>query len=182
MKHFTTAIHPAFSVGQTDPRLFGSFVEHMGSVVYNGIFQPGHPCANEKGWRMDGTRRRTCRRKRRDRRADALRPAGRTQLAGRAEHHRPAGRGGSRVGRCDADRTGRAVFADHGDGHGQLSNILYERPGCRWHRLAFGASFLHSFLSCGVNCLLTHGSFFQRHLPKSLRCNACCAGFWKPFP
>ena len=48
MKHFTTAIHPAFSVGQTDPRLFGSFVEHMGSVVYNGIFQPGHPCANEK--------------------------------------------------------------------------------------------------------------------------------------
>ena len=53
MKHFTTAIHPAFSVGRTDPRLFGSFVEHMGSVVYNGIFQPGHPCANEKGWRMD---------------------------------------------------------------------------------------------------------------------------------
>ena len=43
MKHFTTAIHPAFSVGRTDPRLFGSFVEHMGSVVYNGIFQPGHP-------------------------------------------------------------------------------------------------------------------------------------------
>ena len=120
MKHFTTAIHPAFSVGQTDPRLFGSFVEHMGSVVYNGIFQPGHPCANEKGWRMDGTRRRTCRRKRRDRRADAPRPAGRTQLAGRAEHHRPAGRGGSRVGRCNADRTGRAVFADHVDGHGQL--------------------------------------------------------------
>ena len=53
MKYFTTALHPAFSVGRTDPRLFGSFVEHMGSVVYNGIFQPGHPCANEKGWRMD---------------------------------------------------------------------------------------------------------------------------------
>ncbi len=53
MKYFSTAIHPAFTVGKTDPRLFGSFVEHMGSVIYNGIYQPGHPHANEKGWRMD---------------------------------------------------------------------------------------------------------------------------------
>lgn len=53
MKKFTTTIHPAFPVGKTDDRLFGSFVEHMGSVVYGGIYQPGHPKANEKGWRTD---------------------------------------------------------------------------------------------------------------------------------
>lgn len=53
MTTFTTSIHPAFITGKTDSRLFGSFVEHMGSVVYNGIFQPGHPAADERGFRQD---------------------------------------------------------------------------------------------------------------------------------
>jgi len=53
MKTFTTTAHREYIVGDTDSRLFGSFVEHMGSVVYNGIYQPGHPNANEKGYRMD---------------------------------------------------------------------------------------------------------------------------------
>ena len=53
MKTFSTCVHPKFVIGKTDPRLFGSFVEHMGSVVTNGIFQPGHPQSNEKGWRTD---------------------------------------------------------------------------------------------------------------------------------
>ncbi len=32
-----------FAIGDTDPRLFGSFVEHVGRAVYGGIYEPGHP-------------------------------------------------------------------------------------------------------------------------------------------
>ncbi|MBR0830274.1 alpha-N-arabinofuranosidase [Bradyrhizobium manausense] len=42
-----------FAIGQTDPRLFGAFVEHLGRCVYGGIFEPGHPTADEKGFRRD---------------------------------------------------------------------------------------------------------------------------------
>jgi alpha-N-arabinofuranosidase len=42
-----------FSVAETDPRLFGSFLEHMGCTIYNGIFQPEHPEADAQGFRRD---------------------------------------------------------------------------------------------------------------------------------
>lgn len=34
-------------------RTFGSFVEHMGRCVYTGIYEPGHPTADEDGFRGD---------------------------------------------------------------------------------------------------------------------------------
>jgi alpha-N-arabinofuranosidase len=34
-------------------RVFGSFVEHMGRGVYGGLFEPGHPSADEDGLRTD---------------------------------------------------------------------------------------------------------------------------------
>ncbi len=34
-------------------RIFGSFVEHLGRCVYDGIYEPGHPSANEDGFRLD---------------------------------------------------------------------------------------------------------------------------------
>jgi alpha-N-arabinofuranosidase len=40
-------------IGSTDPRLFGAFVEHLGRCVYGGIFEPGHPTADERGFRQD---------------------------------------------------------------------------------------------------------------------------------
>ena len=46
-------LDPAFSVGQVDPRLFGSFVEHLGRCVYTGIYEPGHPAADADGLRGD---------------------------------------------------------------------------------------------------------------------------------
>ncbi len=46
-------LHPAFEVGAVDPRLFGSFVEHLGRAVYTGIFEPDHPTADAEGWRGD---------------------------------------------------------------------------------------------------------------------------------
>ncbi|MEU4798808.1 alpha-N-arabinofuranosidase [Streptomyces sp. NPDC023327] len=46
-------LHPDFAVGDVDPRLFGSFVEHLGRCVYTGIHEPGHPTADETGLRGD---------------------------------------------------------------------------------------------------------------------------------
>jgi alpha-N-arabinofuranosidase len=40
-------------VAPIDRRIFGSFVEHLGRCVYDGIHEPGHPTANEDGFRLD---------------------------------------------------------------------------------------------------------------------------------
>jgi alpha-N-arabinofuranosidase len=42
-----------FSISEVDRRLFGSFVEHLGRCVYTGIFEPGHPTADNRGFRHD---------------------------------------------------------------------------------------------------------------------------------
>lgn len=44
-----------FKIGEVDKRIFGSFVEQWGRSVYGGIYEPGHPTANEKGFRQDVT-------------------------------------------------------------------------------------------------------------------------------
>jgi alpha-N-arabinofuranosidase len=46
-------IDPAFRVGRVDPRVFGTFVEHMGRCVYTGIYEPGHATADQDGFRTD---------------------------------------------------------------------------------------------------------------------------------
>jgi alpha-N-arabinofuranosidase len=46
-------VDPAARVADIDPRLYGSFVEHMGRCVYEGIYEPEHPEANEVGFRSD---------------------------------------------------------------------------------------------------------------------------------
>lgn len=40
-------------ISAIDPRLYGSFIEHMGRAVYEGIYQPSHPSADEQGFRKD---------------------------------------------------------------------------------------------------------------------------------
>lgn len=42
-----------FRVGDVDPRLYGSFIEHMGRAVYEGIYEPEHPTADDGGFRQD---------------------------------------------------------------------------------------------------------------------------------
>lgn len=49
----TVTLDSAFTVGPVRRRLFGSFVEHLGRCVYTGIFEPGHPKADENGFRTD---------------------------------------------------------------------------------------------------------------------------------
>ncbi|WP_214467632.1 arabinosylfuranosidase ArfA [Microbacterium flavescens] len=46
-------IDPHFTIGQINRRLFGSFVEHLGRCVYDGIYEPGHERADEDGFRTD---------------------------------------------------------------------------------------------------------------------------------
>src|SRR3954463_1459047 len=53
MRRASLSIDPAHRVGEVDPRLFGSFVEHMGRCVYTGIYEPGHPSADDSGFRTD---------------------------------------------------------------------------------------------------------------------------------
>jgi alpha-N-arabinofuranosidase len=43
----------AFTVGEVDERVFGSFVEHMGRAIYGGIYEPAHPSADGDGFRGD---------------------------------------------------------------------------------------------------------------------------------
>lgn len=53
MHHASFTVDPAFRVSEVDPRLFGSFVEHMGRCVYTGIYEPDHPSADAEGFRGD---------------------------------------------------------------------------------------------------------------------------------
>ena len=41
------------AIGATDRRLFGAFVEHLGRCIYGGLFEPGHPQADHRGFRRD---------------------------------------------------------------------------------------------------------------------------------
>jgi alpha-N-arabinofuranosidase len=51
--HATLGIDPALPLALADPRLYGSFVEHMGRCVYTGIYEPGHDTAGADGFRAD---------------------------------------------------------------------------------------------------------------------------------
>src|SRR5215468_12583988 len=53
MKDARIILDSDFAIAQVDRRLFGAFVEHMGRCVYSGIFEPGHPSADARGFRGD---------------------------------------------------------------------------------------------------------------------------------
>ncbi len=42
-----------YTIGEESPRLFGSFIEHLGRAVYGGVYEPGHPTADDQGFRRD---------------------------------------------------------------------------------------------------------------------------------
>ncbi len=41
------------TIADIDERIYGSFIEHLGRGVYGGIYEPGHPEADEYGFRRD---------------------------------------------------------------------------------------------------------------------------------
>ncbi|GAB6090578.1 arabinosylfuranosidase ArfA [Spirochaeta dissipatitropha] len=46
-------LNKRMSVGLIDKRIYGAFIEHLGRAVYGGIYEPGHPEADEDGFRKD---------------------------------------------------------------------------------------------------------------------------------
>lgn len=42
-----------YQIARIDPRIYGSFIEHLGRAVYGGIYEPDHPQADEQGFRRD---------------------------------------------------------------------------------------------------------------------------------
>ena len=53
MKKASMILDRDYRIGKVDPRIFGSFIEHLGRAVYGGIYEPGHPNADEAGFRKD---------------------------------------------------------------------------------------------------------------------------------
>jgi alpha-N-arabinofuranosidase len=46
-------VHRDFRIASIDPRLYSSFLEHLGRAIYGGIYEPGHATADEDGFRRD---------------------------------------------------------------------------------------------------------------------------------
>lgn len=42
-----------YPIGKIDDKLYSSFTEHLGRCIYSGIYEPGHPTADENGYRQD---------------------------------------------------------------------------------------------------------------------------------
>jgi len=40
-------------ISEIDNRIYGSFIEHLGRAVYEGIYEPGHETADDMGFRQD---------------------------------------------------------------------------------------------------------------------------------
>lgn len=52
-KYAKMVIDKDFKISKIDNRIYGSFIEHLGRAVYEGIYQPGHQTADADGFRMD---------------------------------------------------------------------------------------------------------------------------------
>ena len=46
-------INSSFVIDNVDRRLYGTFVEHLGRCVYDGIYEPQHKTADSFGFRND---------------------------------------------------------------------------------------------------------------------------------
>ena len=52
-KNVQIHVEKDYEIGSVDNRLFSSFAEHLGRCIYSGLYEPGHPCADENGFRTD---------------------------------------------------------------------------------------------------------------------------------
>src|SRR3990172_7895422 len=41
------------TIGEVDPLLFGNFAEHLGRMIYGGIYEEGSPLSDANGYRPD---------------------------------------------------------------------------------------------------------------------------------
>ncbi|EOA87710.1 hypothetical protein ACJQWK_02308 [Exserohilum turcicum] len=47
------SVHPSNTVAKVNDNLYGGFTEHMGRCIYGGIYDPGNPLSDERGFRKD---------------------------------------------------------------------------------------------------------------------------------
>ena len=52
-KKATLTLDKSFRIGDIDDRIYGAFIEHLGRGIYGGLYEPGHPSADENGFRQD---------------------------------------------------------------------------------------------------------------------------------
>lgn len=53
MRKASIKIDKDFKIAKIDERIYSSFIEHFGRAVYGGIYDPGHPDADDMGFRKD---------------------------------------------------------------------------------------------------------------------------------
>lgn len=53
MKQAVITVDQSYQVSRVDNRIFGSFIEHLGRAVYDGIWQPGQRSSDGRGFRRD---------------------------------------------------------------------------------------------------------------------------------
>lgn len=53
MKKASMSIDRLGKISKIDDRIYGSFIEHVGRAVYNGIYEPEHPSSDADGFRRD---------------------------------------------------------------------------------------------------------------------------------
>ena len=53
MKKAALTLHPDYRIGEISPRLFGAFLEPIGSMVNGSMYNPKHPTADSQGLRRD---------------------------------------------------------------------------------------------------------------------------------
>jgi len=52
-KNSKISVHPDFRIGDISPRLYGAFLEPIGTMVNGSMYNPKHPTADAKGFRHD---------------------------------------------------------------------------------------------------------------------------------
>jgi len=53
MKKARIVLDKDFRIGKVDEKVFSSFVEPLGRCIYGGLYEPGHPEADRRGFRKD---------------------------------------------------------------------------------------------------------------------------------
>jgi alpha-N-arabinofuranosidase len=53
MKKAKLKLNEDFTIAKVDKRIFSTFIESIGTIVYGSIYNPSHPSADEQGFRKD---------------------------------------------------------------------------------------------------------------------------------
>ena len=53
MPNATITLDPDRTTGKIDRRIFSGFLEHLGRAIYEGVYDPGNPLSDERGFRRD---------------------------------------------------------------------------------------------------------------------------------